>query len=313
MNVKYILGLCSLLFSAFAVTTIAASNTSAEKNIVVKVQSSTNEIGYQIGDIAHQTIMVITPSGYQFDESSLPAKGKGAANMELRDAKWQVHETDNTSQHKLELEWQIFRVMQETRAYSLKPLDLKFAPQSPTDKVLTVHVNAARVLVSSVLPTSMDAAYTQPRFDVAPQARNTRPMIITLSFGLVGLLLSGVYFAWRFDWLPARFTALFAAPKPFRIAYRQIQSLQKNTNHSEQLTSAMRTLRRACDATAGATISAERVGLLFECNARLATKRTEIESFYAESERAFFAGNASSFSLNKLKQLSRQLMALESA
>ena len=120
MNVKYIFGLCSLLFSTFAVATIVASNTSAEKNIVVKVQSSTNEIGYQIGDIAHQTIMVITPSGYQFDESSLPAKGKGVANMELRDAKWQVHKIGNTSQHKLELEWQIFRVMQETRAYLIE-------------------------------------------------------------------------------------------------------------------------------------------------------------------------------------------------
>jgi hypothetical protein len=313
MNFKYIFGLYSILFSTFALTTSAANSTSAEKNIVVKMQSNTDEIGYQIGDVARQTIMVITPSGYQFDESSLPVKGKGAANMELRDAKWQVHETGETSQHKLELEWQIFRVMQETRAYSLKPLDLQFSAQSPTDKVLTVHVNAARVLVSSVLPTSMDAVYTQPRIDVAPQARNTRPMIVTLSFGLVGLLLSSFYFSWRFDWLPARFTALFAAPKPFRSAYRQIQSLQKNTNHSEQLTSAMCTLRRACDATAGATISAERVGLLFECNGRLATKRTEIESFYAESERAFFAGNASNFSLNQLKQLSRQLMALESA
>jgi hypothetical protein len=313
MNVKYIFGLCSLLFSTFALTTSAANSTSTEKKIVVKVQSITYEIGYQIGDVARQTIMVITPSGYQFDESSLPAKGKGVANMELRNAQWQVDETGNTSQHKLELEWQIFRVMQETRAYSLKPLDLQFSSKSPTDKVLTVHVHPARVLVSSVLPTSMDAVYTQPRFDVAPQARNTRPMIVTLSFGLVGLLLSGFYFAWRFDWLPARFSALFAAPKPFRSAYRQIQSLQKITNHSEQVIRAMLALRRACDATAGATISAERVGLLFKHNGRLAKKRTEIESFYAESERAFFAGNASSFSLNQLKQLSRQLMALESA
>jgi hypothetical protein len=41
-------------------------------------------------------------------------------------------------------------------------------------------------------------------------------------------------------------------------------------------------------------------------------KRTEIEHFYAESERSFFAGTESGFNLKQLVQLSHQLMVLES-
>jgi|GEM_PF-580377 len=300
-----------------ALQTSAIANNALEKNMLIQlqsnqVQSNVVEIGYQIGDIAHQTVIILTPKNYVLDESSLPAQGKGAAYVELRNAKWQTQEIGNTSQHKLELDWQIFRVMQETRAYSLKPLDLQFRTKVASDKVLTVHVNAARVVVASVLPTAMDAAHTKPLSDASPVLRDTHPMVITLWSSFIGLLLSTLYFAWRFDWLPAKLTALFAEPKPFKRAYREIKILQKNGETTTQIGNAMCSLRHACDLTAGATLSVERLATLFERNAKLMPKRTEIANFYADSERIFFAGGESTFSLKQLMQLSYQLMVLES-
>lgn len=303
--------LCAILI-ILAFQTSAIANNAPEKNRPIQVQSNVVEIGYQIGDIAHQTVMIYTPKNYVLDESSLPAQGKGATYMELRNAKWQTQEIGNTSQHKLELDWQIFRVMQETRAYSLKPLDLQFRTKVASDKVLTAHVNAARVVVASVLPTAMDAAHTKPLSDVTPALRDTHPMVITLWMSCIGLLLSSLYFVWRFDWLPARLTALFAESKPFKRAYREIKALQKNDDISNQISSAMRSLRRACDLTAGATVSVERLSTLFERNGNLIPKRIEIEHFYVESERIFFAGSESTLSLKQLMQLSYQLMVLES-
>lgn len=304
-----------LAISILSTSKVAATTNTSVGIVPIKMQSNTYEIGYQLGDIAYQTINIITPKGYQFDESSLPAKGKGATNMELRNATWHKHNIGNSSQHVIQLEWQIFRVMQETRSYSLKPLDLKFRPKIASQKALTVHVNAARVLVSSVLPTSMDEAHIKPRLDAMPQPRNTGPIVLTLCLAVVGFLLSMLYFAWHFDWLPARLTALFVEPKPFRKAYREIKHLKKevkgNVDTSAQLTKAMCVLRRACDASAGTTLSLERIGLLFANNGKYAAKRAEIESFYAESERTFFAGNSSSYTLFQLSQLSRQLMKLE--
>lgn len=308
--------LCAIFMSIAlplsAVENTPVANTATGNNIPIKVQSNTVEIGYQIGDIAHQTVIIHTPKGYHVDKSSLPAKGKGAAYMELRDAQWKTQEIGNVSQHQFDLDWQIFRVMQETRAYSLKPLDLQFRNKVANDKALTVHVNAASVLVASVLPTAMDAEHATPLDDIAPPLRNTRPMVAVLWISFIGLLLSSLYFAWRFDWLPAKLTALFIAPKPLKSAYREIKALQKTGETSTQIAHAMRSLRHACDATAGATLSLERVALLFERNKKLMSKRTEIERFYAESERCFFAGSNSALTLNQLMQLSRELMVLES-
>jgi hypothetical protein len=303
--------LCIILMM-LAFQTSAIANNAPERNMSIQVQSNVIEVGYQVGDVAHQTVIIHTPKNYVLDESSLPAQGKGAAYMELRKAQWQTQATGNTSQHKLELDWQIFRVMQETRAYSLKPLDLQFRPKVASDKVLTVHVNAARVVVASVLPTAMDAAHTKPLSDATPSLRNTHPMVVTLWLSFIGLLLSSLYIAWRFDWLPEKLTALFAEPKPFKRAYREIKVLEKHGDVANQISSAMRSLRRACDFTAGATLSVERLATLFERNGNLIPKRTEIEHFYAESERSFFAGSESTLSLKQLMQLSHQLMVLES-
>jgi mxaA protein len=309
--------LCVLLM---LLSTISLQVSAAETKPVmpvqnVSVQSTMQEIGYQVGDIARQTIVIRTPKGYELDEASLPNIGKSAVSIELRDAQWSAQNTGNETVHTLILDWQIFRVMQETRNYPLKKLDLQFIL---ADKKLAVHVKPGQMLVASVLPSAMkkltaemNAEQLKPKADVLPQARNTQALIMALIMALIGLLVSSLYFAWRFDWLPARLTALFSAPLPFRRAYRDIQALQKTGDTSTQLSHAMLALRRACDATAGTTLSAERVALLFNGNNQFTAKRTDIERFYMVSEHTFFAGDASDLSIEQLKQLSRQLMMLE--
>ncbi|MDO9203943.1 hypothetical protein [Methylotenera sp.] len=308
MKLPHILSVLLILLSATSLQVSAADTKPVVPVQNVSVQSTMQEIGYQVGDVARQTIIIRTPEGYVLDETSLPNIGKSAASIELRDAQWSAQNTGNETVHTIILDWQIFRVMQETRAYKLKSLDLQFRL---ADKVLIAHVKPAQMSVASILPTAMKKLTAETNADVLPKARNTQALIKTLIMALLGLLISSLYFAWRFDWLPAKLTALFSAPKPFRRAYRDIQSLKKNADASTQLSHAMRALRRACDATAGTTLSAERVALLFNGNDQLTAKRTEIESFYAGSERAFFAGGVSDLTMEQLKQLSRQLMLLE--
>lgn len=305
-----------IMILAYQTSAIAETkNHAPETASLVKVQSSIVKIGYQIGDIAHQTIIVDTPKGYVLDTSSLPTSGKNASYMELRDVKWHTKATNNISQHFLELDWQIFRVMQETRTYSLKPLDIHFRLQSANDaekiQMLSAHVDAARVLVASILPTTMDADHMHPFGDVSAPMRPTRPIFITVLLSSIGLFLSCIYFAWRYDWLPVRLVALFAPPKPFKCAYREIKILQKKKDSPHQINHAMRSLHRAFNLSANTTVSTEIVSILFNRKNNLLTKQIEIEQFFVESERVFFAGGESNFSLKQLLNLSYQLMLLE--
>lgn len=307
-----VLALCGMI-----VLKADASNTQTNTpNERVNLQATMQEIGYQVGDVARQTIVIRTPKGYAFDSASLPNIGKSAVSIELRHAKWSAKNKGNETVHTLMLDWQIFRVMQETRAYPLKALDLQF---TLADKKLTAHVKPAKMLVASVLPSDMkkataemNAAQLAPRADVMPKARNTQTILNTLLAALLGLLVAGVYFSWRFDWLPTWFTALFTQPKPFRRAYREIKGLAKTETGTLQLYHAMRALRRACDATTGYTLSAERVALLFNANHQFSANKADIEHFYVASERAFFAGETGDLNMKKLKQLCRALMLIES-
>lgn len=305
-----------LVMLTFQVSAIAALDNSAVVTAPsIKVQSSVVKIGYQIGDIAHQTITVDTPNGYVLDTNSLPTQGKNASYMELRDVKWHTTTTNNSSQHILTLDWQIFRVMQETRAYSLRPLDIRFRLQSKNDTekqpVLTAHVNADQLLVASILPTTMDVDYMRPFGDVSAPIRQTSPLFITLLISIISFLLSCAYVAWRYDWLPARLVAFFAPAKPFKCAYREIKLLQKTKGSPHQINNAMRSLHRAFNLAAGTTVSTESVSILFNRHKNLLAKQIEIEHFFAESEQVFFAGGESNFSLKQLLTLSYQLMLLE--
>ncbi|HPH06904.1 MAG TPA: hypothetical protein PL131_13620 [Methylotenera sp.] len=302
-----------LVCSVMSLQVVAADSQAIALAKIVSVQMQ--EIGYQVGDVAQQTITISTPNGYVIDEASLPNIGKSARSIELRNAQWSSQNVSDETVHTLILDWQIFRVMQETRAYPLKPLILQFIMNN---KKIAVYVKPNQMFVASILPTSMKKASTEindaqfnPKSDVLPKARDTQTLIKTLIMAVLGFFLSSLYFAWRFDWLPAKLTALFSAPLPFRSAYRNIQALQKTSDTSSKLNEAMLALRSACDATAGTALSAERVALMFKSNAQFATKRTEIEKFYNVSERAFFAGDIGNINIQQLKQLCRDLMLIE--
>ena len=273
-----ILLLFRLLFCVLAFL-LSVHHAAAQES--VKVASQMRDIGYVLGDIAVQKVIVTTPRGYRLNSNSLPPVGKGGGNMELRKTDWVEQDEAKNTRHVITLEWQIFRVMQEVRSYPLRALELEFLRGN---KKLSLHVDAAQVLVSSILPTAMDAAHLWPRAVIAPPPRQTRSWISGLMAGFGGLLLSGVYFVWRYDWLGFR----LRSRQPFRRAYREIRALSRSGKPTlVELKTAMQILQRACDASAGSVVSAEQLTRLFVQKPDLLSLRAELEAFYAHSERVF--------------------------
>lgn len=278
----------------------------ALKDSAILVSSSVDELGYRVGDIAHQTIEVMTPKGYRLDEASIPAIGKGAASIELRHADWKQSDSADSTRHYITLEWQIFRVMQEARYYALRPLHLQFKRKAQS---IAVDIQPAQVLVTSVLPSQMNEEAMALRADIKPQQHNLSTYLTTLGLASCTFLLSLVYFNWHFDWFHLRVRKL----QPFRRAYREIKKLSNaNSAQTTNTFKAMQILRSAFDASAEITLTIERLSLLYRHCPWLIPKQQEIEHFYLVSELTFFAGEQPKLSLIKLKKLSYQLMRLES-
>jgi len=276
------------------------------------------DIGYQIGDVVHQKLNITLPKGYQLDESSLPKVGKGNVNVELRKYSRQITNLDQKSNYTLDLEWQIFRVMLETRAYPLRPLNLRFnrtdQASKQLDKSLSVRVKPPKVLVSSVLPTTMDAKYIKLRKDILPKARDVANVLTYLAFSFAVLICTIFYFAWHYDWIPNCIKGLFSEPKPYKKAYRKILALQRGSETQAKLKEAICNFRRACDEAAGVVITEEKIDTLFINNDCLLKHKADIQAFYKKSDIFLFSRQTVSTDLNisNILKLSRQLMLLES-
>ena len=93
MKLPNILSVLMMLLSTIGLPANASDTKPVVPVQVESVQSTMQEIGYQVGDVARQTIVIRTPKGYKLDEASLPNIGKSAVSIELRDAQWSAQNT----------------------------------------------------------------------------------------------------------------------------------------------------------------------------------------------------------------------------
>lgn len=302
-----------LLISSLLLMTPLMANAATPDPVenAYSVRSHWRELGYSVGDTAEQTIIVETPAGYALDSSSLPDRGASSAAVELVQTVIKTEQRNNKTHHDIRLLWQNFQVMQEIRPYSLPALDLSFRRN---DESILVHVNAASIMVASVLPSAMNAARAQPLADVKPAAADTLSLLRQFGAAVLLLLLCLGYFAWRYDWLQLR----TARQLPFRLAWRQINKAQTSAHLPPAI--AMQALCQAFDASAGISISREQLPQLFAKQPNLLALKTEIVDFYAASEQLFFAGpghandshtNDSQMNYSQISQLAKRLMRLE--
>lgn len=300
---QYLYVCCLCFIASVAATSYATTEQPAGD---IRTWTNIREIGYSVGDIARQRIIVDVPKGYRFEQSSLPKIGKTSDFIELRNAAWQFKDTNSGTRYIFELDWQVFQVLQEIKAYPMKPLNLQFRLD---DNVLHATPDPGHVIVSSVLPTFLKGKHLELLPDVEAKPRQTLIMESSLVIALLLSLASIAYFCWYFDWWHFR----TRSSQPYRMASREIRAIQKNNGTpQDQLLASMKSLRRASDMSVGFALSKERLDVLFERNRWLEPMQSEIEKFYADSETLFFSGVPTPIELKQLYQLSLKLRALES-
>lgn len=305
--VQFLVLTIGVMFAQFSIADDAVIKASNQTQTKLQISSQLRELGYTIGDIAEQTLTIKTPLGYVFDKGSLPTIGANSSPVELVSVDVKEKDSHKTTQHIVHLRWQHFRSMPEIRYYPLMPLNLKFTHEDK--KPLAITIAAGQILVAPIIPTVISGdSYKNLRPDAKPEKKN-----LTQHYILLALLASCAatclaYMAWYFDWFNWRLTRL----RPFRKAYREIRQLS-NQDQYIHLPVAIRALRRGFDGVAGSAISAENLPQLFHSKNWLTPAKKEIEDFFADSERVFFAGKQSTQTLQQLRKLSQYLMQLESA
>jgi len=277
-----------------------------------RVTSQLREIDYTVGDIARQTITITTPLGYRLDTSTLPRLGTHKV-IEIRQVASSFKDEQALTRHTVTIDWQVFMALSVIRAVPLLDLDLQFLREG---KVLPVHIPAGEVIISPLLPTRIDKAHLQPKPDVQALPVALSPYLYTLVPGLMGLLLSTLYFAWHAGWIRSRVDASL----PFRQAWQSIVKLRKQANamhantssisnmgRDQSIRQAMALLSRAFDQFAGHAVSAENLAQLFSTYPSLHKQQAAIVRFYQDAQHVFFGGRRPTHGLHEVEKLTRQL------
>ena len=248
------------------------------------------DFGYRIGDLLIQRVR-LSAEGAPFEAAELPSPGRVGVWFERRPVRI---EADADGVRWLRAEFQIINSPDEPRIVVLPSWELASATGGPA-----LQVPAWRFAVA---PIGSPSAIGELRPDRGPAPVPVGALKWRLQWSVAALLATLALWAGWLMWRNRRDAAL----RPFAGAQRRLRRLADDSPQ------AWRILHEAFDASAGRVLDRASLPTLFERQPALVPLRRDIERFYQQSERRFFADAEPVGGLSP-RTLCRALGALEKA
>lgn len=238
--------------------------------------------GYRVGDTVTRQVAVDVPEGLKLDAASLPQVGRQGQSFELRRVDWQG--PAGAGQHKLVLEYQVFRAPPEVRTLELPPVTLRFAGQP---RAQDLRIDAWPVTVAPLVPVDVSPrrglGELQP--DTLPPLINTHPARQRLLAYGAAVLLALAYLAHVYagaPWLARR-------GRPFERAWRALRA-HAGCAADPAVCAAFQELHRALNSSAGVVLFEHGIDPFLSAQPRYAPLRADLTLFFQSSKQQFFGG-----------------------
>lgn len=286
----------SLLPAAAPPGAVAAPSSS----ITVSVQQP-RAFGYVIGDELAQRISLQAPPGFTLDSKSLPRAGRRGLWLELAPPHLTSDRVGGATRYRLTLDYQVINVPDHVRTIELPELDLIFT--GPGGQ-LTATLDEWPITISAITPTYIlaRAGLPQTQPDARPLMPDTaRYRALTLLWAAaIAALIGGIAVQRRgIPWLRRD-------ARPFAGAAHDIAKLSRLPPDQVTYRRGLQRLHRAFDAAAGHAIFGDHLAPLLAAHPELLGLRTDIEEFYAASQREFFGAHAGKAGLDEVLALARR-------
>lgn len=288
------LGLLSLWASAGAVAADATTFAVAPLR----------QYGYVIGDELVIEGAAPVPQGYVADVDSIPKPGRRGALLELREG---TLDTGSRHEHRFRARFLVVNSAAVVRTVETPPLAIRYRKAGAPD--LAIALPGIPVTVSPLTPSAVLArdGLEELQPDVAVPRITTTWIRIRLIALAASAALLAAWFAWAQGWVPSN----LLVRRPFARARAMIARLGSDADaRAEQA----RRIHRAFDESAGFAVTDETLDRFFALRPGFAAARTDVQSFFAASNRYFFAENRSALpSADALHHLVGQLAECEYA
>jgi len=264
------------------------------------------DYGIVMGEIVSSEIRVAVAAGFSLETANLPQAGSAVNDvLELRETVWSQQTQPAETVYTIKLAYQVFKGVREAETLEVPALSLRFKRGA---EVVEAQAPAWKFTLTHLIPAQMADEDVLIRGDLPPPSHSTESHWRWLSAFLLGLAISGVYAAWCLGLPPFRFHA-----SPFAIASSGLKKLRKRSD-VDCWRQGVKLIHAALNETAGQTLFiAQLAGFLAE-RPQYAGLESELEQFFALSDRLFFAAAGeppADYPWTRLEALCRQLAIAE--
>jgi mxaA protein len=242
--------------------------------------------GHFLGDQLTQDIQLTVPRPYSLVRNALPRPGRTGTWLELTQVSVRSVPTLGGTRYELVLGYQIVNSPLHAEVATLPALHLDFtAPGNRFEKT----VDEWPIAIAPLSPGAIRTGLEEMRPARAPRLIDATPTEIRLTLFAAA---SGALFAflaiarWGVPGL-ARWNG------PFARASRTLRGISRDARRPDDLQTALRTVHRAFDQTAGHRLFGEHVSEFLDQHAQLRDLREDIQRFFGLSQEVFFGQQAS--------------------
>lgn len=289
---------------ALGILSLCAAVNAAAAEVATFAVAPLRQYGYVIGDEIVIEGSAPVPQGYVVDADSVPKPGRRGALLELREGRVEARAGD---QYRFLARFLVVNSATEVRTVETPPITIRFRKAGAPD--LAIALPGIPVTVSPLTPSAVLArnGLEELQPDVAVPRIATTWIRIRLIALAVGAALLAAWFAWAEGWVPSN----LLVRRPFARARATIARLG---NDADARAEQARRIHRAFDESAGFAVTDETLDRFFALRPGFAAARGDVQSFFAASNRYFFAENRAALpSADALQQLVGQLAECEYA
>lgn len=281
---------------------------------VASAQAQTPEIGvavknpraygHVVGDRITHGVRLTLPDGYRLERASLPEEGKSNYWLDLAELSVDAS-AERGGRVEITLVYQLFYAPLQASRRELPSFTVRAV--GPDENVVEARVPGFAFTMSPIIELQSEAEFGSEDNDIMlpderPGLRDVATPRRAALIGAVVMLAALLAWAWIADRLPGRKRG------PFALAAIRIKRLRRGAEPATA--SALRSLHRAFDTTAGRAVFAEDVDAFVTAHPVFGDLRDEIETFFGFSRRFFFAGTDSNgdrtLALAELQRLADQ-------
>jgi len=298
--IKFLLLLGITSYAASYASIASAQNPNVR---LLSIQNPQFNSGVQIGDVLQRHITLEVNQAYTLSKSDLPAKGRSADGIELKDVTLQASKSGDKNSYTINFSYQVFATASKPARMQLPKELLKFNGEGSS---LAAEIPAWTFWYAALVPENIENAkklmypQRQPEpVNLTSHQTKLGVFLTMLTLGLLGLF----YINADGHWLPWMNGA-------FAQAHRRVKKAPKSL---DGLKAASVSIHQAFNKAHGSNLFADDIEPFIKNNPHFSQLKAEICAFFEQSNALLFTNNAvySEQRIGELLKLSKRLRDCE--